>query len=77
VHLPKAEVLALLRNIDEIYATKGRTVIHLNIKKENPSTARLFELLIGRTGNLRSPVLRLGRKLLVGFDAETYKKVLG
>ena len=72
----KGEVLAHLRGIDEIYATKGRAVVHVNLKKENPGVARLFELLIGRTGNLRAPVLRSGRKLLVGFDETAYRTVL-
>ncbi len=68
-------MLALLQGIDEIYATKGRAVVHVNLKKDKPDEAALFELLIGRTGNLRSPALRLGRKLVVGFDEATYQKV--
>ncbi len=66
----------MLRDIDEIYATKGRAVVHVHLKKEQPEEERLFELLIGRTGNLRAPVLRIGRKLIVGFDEGIYKKLL-
>ena len=66
----------LLRDIDEIYATKGKAVVHVNLRNEQPAEERLFELLIGRTGNLRAPVLRIGRKLIVGFDEGTYKKLL-
>jgi arsenate reductase-like glutaredoxin family protein len=76
VNYPKKEVLALLRDIDEIYATKGRSVVHVNLKKDRPDETKLFELLIGRTGNLRAPVLRIGRKLIVGFDEATYKRFL-
>ncbi len=72
---PKNEVLALVREVDEIYATKGRTLIYLNLKKDRPDEATLLELLLGRTGNLRAPVLRLGRKLIVGFDEAAYKKL--
>ena len=32
--------------------------------------------MLGPTGNLRAPTLRVGRTLLVGFDEETYRKVL-
>ena len=37
----------------------------------------LKRLLLGPTGNLRAPTLRKGKTLLVGFDADTYAKVLG
>jgi hypothetical protein len=33
--------------------------------------------MLGPTGNLRAPTLRVGRTLLVGFDEDTYRKVLG
>jgi arsenate reductase-like glutaredoxin family protein len=74
VKIPRKEVLALAREVDEIYATKGRALVHVNLKKDKPSAATLLELLLGRTGNLRAPVLRLGRKLIVGFDEATYNK---
>jgi arsenate reductase-like glutaredoxin family protein len=75
--LKKKEALELLRDVDELYVTKGRQVHHFNLKTDKPDTATLGELLIGRTGNLRAPTLRLGRTLVVGFDEETYKKLFG
>jgi hypothetical protein len=33
--------------------------------------------MIGRTGNLRAPTARVGRTLLVGFNADAYRRVLG
>jgi hypothetical protein len=32
--------------------------------------------LLGPTGNLRAPTLRIGRTLLVGFDEATYARLL-
>jgi hypothetical protein len=32
--------------------------------------------MLGPTGNLRAPTLRVGRTLIVGFDEETYRRVL-
>ena len=32
--------------------------------------------MLGPTGNLRAPTLRVGRTLIVGFDQETYRRVL-
>jgi arsenate reductase-like glutaredoxin family protein len=71
------EALALVREVDEIYVTKRRQVIHLDLRKERPDNAELLGLLLGPTGNLRAPTLRKGRTLAVGFDAVTYAKLFG
>ena len=67
----------MLEGVDELYATKGKKVIHVDLKREKPDRATLEGLLIGPSGNLRAPTLRRGRTLLVGFDEATYSKVLG
>lgn len=74
--LKEKEALALLQEVDEIYASKGTRVVHLDLRKEKPDRAALLGLLLGPTGNLRAPTLRKGRTLLVGFDEETYSKIL-
>jgi hypothetical protein len=60
-----------------VYATKGKKVIHLDLRRDKPDRATLDGVLIGPSGNLRAPTLRRGRTLLVGFDEATYAKVLG
>ena len=74
--LKEAEALALVREVDEIYASKGKQVVHLDLRKEKPDKAALLGLLLGPTGNLRAPTLRKGRTLLVGFDEASYAAVL-
>jgi arsenate reductase-like glutaredoxin family protein len=74
--LKEAEALALVREVDEIYASKGKQVVHLDLRKEKPDEAALLGLLLGPTGNLRAPTLRKGRTLLVGFDEASYTAVL-
>ena len=71
-----ARALALAREVDEIVATRGRQVIRVDLRKEKPDAETLKKLLIGPSGNLRAPTLRIGRTLLVGFDEETYRKLL-
>ena len=71
-----AQALALAREVDEIVATRGRQVIRMDLRKEKPDAETLKKLLIGPSGNLRAPTLRIGRTLLVGFDEETYRKLL-
>ena len=63
--------------MDELYVAKGKKIVHLDLKREKPPRAELLSLLLGPTGNLRAPTLRKGRKLIVGFDEATYKRLLG
>jgi arsenate reductase-like glutaredoxin family protein len=74
--LKETEALALVREVDEIYASKGKQVMHLDLRKEKPDRAAVLGLLLGPTGNLRAPTLRKGRTLLVGFDEASYAAVL-
>ncbi len=75
--LKEKDALALLKDVDEFYAAKGKRVVHVNLKTEAPDKATLKALLLGPTGNLRAPTLRKGRTLVVGFDEVTYEKVFG
>lgn len=63
--------------MNEIYAAKGKNVVHVDLRREKPDQATLAKLLLGPTGNLRAPTLRKGKTLVVGFDQETYQKVFG
>ena len=69
--------LRVLEGVDEVYATRGKRVMHVDLKRDRPDRAALRELLLGPTGNLRAPTIRKGRTLLVGFDEPTYARVLG
>jgi len=70
------EALALAAKMDEVYVAKGKKVVHLDLRRAKPDRQTLLKLLLGPSGNLRAPTLRAGRTLLVGFDAETYARVL-
>ncbi|MEZ4456207.1 MAG: ArsC family (seleno)protein [Gemmatimonadales bacterium] len=72
--IPGRQALAVLEGIDQLYVTKGRKVLHFDLKRDQPSRADLAAVLIGPSGNLRAPTVRRGRTLLVGFDQETYEK---
>ena len=75
MRLKQKEALAMLTEVDEIYSAKGKQVTHVDLRKEQPGNETLRSLLLGPTGNLRAPTLRLGRTLLVGFNQTTYQKV--
>ena len=37
----------------------------------------VLALVIGPTGNLRAPTARIGKTLVVGFNEEMYRELLG
>jgi len=69
--------LGVLKGVDEIYAAKGKQVVHVDLRHSKLAKAELLSLLLGPTGNLRAPTLRKGRTLIVGFEDATYKRLLG
>jgi len=75
--LQESDALELARSVNDIYVAKGKKVVHLNLKKDQPDNATLTKLLLGPTGNLRAPTLRKGKTLVVGFDQETYARMFG
>jgi arsenate reductase-like glutaredoxin family protein len=70
------DALALVANADELYSAKGSKVERIDLRAGRPDKATIERLMIGPTGRLRAPTLRIGRTLLVGFDEATYRKLL-
>ena len=75
--LKAEDALAIAKQVNEIYVAKGKKVVHLDLKQEQADREALTKLLLGPTGNLRAPTLRIGKTLVVGFDEETYQQALG
>lgn len=46
------------------------------MKKSPPSDADLLAVILGPTGNLRAPTLRVGKTLVVGFSEDAYKAAM-
>jgi hypothetical protein len=65
-----ADVKALLAVVDEVVVAKGKKVVTL-AAKEAP-----LDGLKGPTGNYRAPMIRVGRRLLVGFHPDTLEALL-
>ncbi|MBC8353129.1 MAG: hypothetical protein H8E66_14125 [Planctomycetes bacterium] len=72
-----ADALVLARTVNDIYAAKGKKVVHVNMKKDKPDDETLAKLIVGPSGNLRAPTLRKGKTLIVGFNQETYEQLFG
>ena len=62
--------LDLLAGVNELLVAKGKKTQRYDLKKKRPSDDELLELLLGRSGKLRAPAIRIGRKFLVGYNSE-------
>lgn len=67
-----AEALELLSGMNELIVAKGKKVTHVSLKKDRPDDDTLTSMLLGPTGNLRAPTMKVGKKILVGFNDEMY-----
>lgn len=69
--MSEKDVRALLKEVGEVVVAKGKSA------RTVPSRDAALDDLRGPTGNFRAPMVRIGRRLLVGFHEETLKKELG
>jgi arsenate reductase-like glutaredoxin family protein len=72
--LDKKDAKALIESSSRVIVAKGKNVKRFPGGK---ATAESIAALLGPTGNLRAPTVRVGKTLLVGFDEETFKDILG
>ena len=70
------EALALLEGLDEVVVARGAKVVRQPLGKLHPGDDAMLKLLLGPTGNLRAPTVRVGRKLVVGFADAMYRDLL-
>jgi arsenate reductase-like glutaredoxin family protein len=73
----RAEALQLAKTAETIVVAKGSKIATFDMKKSRPDDDTLLAHLLGPTGNLRAPTIRKGKTLLVGFNEEVYREVLG
>lgn len=65
--------LRLLEGAEKVYVAVGK-----NIMEFEPATADrelLLKKVIGPSGNLRAPALRVGKVFYIGYHPEMYNKI--
>ena len=72
--LGAAEALALARTAKRVVAARGQRVVTFD---RTATDEELLAVLLGPTGNLRAPAAVVGDTLVVGFNPEAYRDVLG
>ena len=68
--LTDADAKALLGSVSEVVLARGKAVRTLAAKEATLDDLR------GPTGNFRAPMVRIGKRLLVGFHEETLRNEL-
>jgi arsenate reductase-like glutaredoxin family protein len=75
--LGRTAALAMAQQAQRLVAAKGKKVTRLDLTQEQPSEAVLAALLLGPTGNMRAPTLRIGQTLLIGYNEQAFAEVFG
>ena len=69
--LSEKDVRGLLKEVDDVVNAKGKSA------RTVPARDATLDDLRGPTGNFRAPMMRIGRRLLVGFHEESLLRELG
>src|SRR5262245_32416940 len=70
------EALELARKMAKVVAARGKKVVTFDMKKEPPNDQTLLDNLMGPSGYLRAPAAIIGQTLVVGFNEDTYRKLI-
>jgi len=71
------QALGHLQSMTKLVAMKGKKIVTFDLVKDRPDDDILLGHLIGPTGNMRAPTLKVGKTLLVGFNEEQYAELFG
>ncbi len=72
----RRESLELARSAKTVIVGRGKKVIRVDMR-DPPDDDTLLGYLLGPSGNLKAPTLRVGDTLLVGFSEEAYREFFG
>ena len=64
------DLAQLFKGASSVVVAKGKKTLTFDPKKELEA---ISEVAIGRSGNLRAPTLKVGKRYLVGFSAEVWE----
>ena len=71
--LGKSDAAAIAKAASKVYVAKGKKVA--NWKPAGKAGAEMVAAMLGPTGNLRAPCLRVGKTVIVGFNEELYSEI--
>jgi arsenate reductase-like glutaredoxin family protein len=66
----------VLEGVRHLIVAKGKKVLRFDMTQD-PDAEAVQKAMLGPSGNLRAPSIRVGKRLLVGFHEEAYSEVFG
>ena len=75
--LGRTEALALAHQAQRLVAAKGKKTTTIDLQNAPPADDVLAGLLLGPTGNLRAPTMRVGQTILVGYNDHVFTEIFG
>jgi len=70
------QAIDMLKGASTLIASRGKSVVKLDLKKQKPDRDLLLKHLLGPHGTLRAPLVRKGGTVLVGFNEDAYIEAL-
>lgn len=70
--LGREDALGMARQARRLIAAKGKRVTTVEVTAKTPSDDELAALMLGPTGNLRAPAMRVGQTLLIGYNDHVF-----
>jgi hypothetical protein len=67
----------MAREAHRLVAAKGKKVTTLDLQTAPPADDVLAGLMLGPTGNLRAPLMRVGQTILVGYNDQAFTAIFG
>ncbi len=69
--------LALLKGMTELRVGRGRKAVRFDLEQERPSDPELLGSMLGRSGKLRAPAMKIGSTLVIGYNQDLLASVFG
>jgi arsenate reductase-like glutaredoxin family protein len=67
----------MARAAHRLIAAKGKKVTTIDLQSAPPADDVLAGLMLGPTGNLRAPMMRVGQTILVGYNDQAFTEIFG
>ncbi len=67
----------MVREAHRLIAAKGKKVTTIDLRTAPPADEILAGLMLGPTGNLRAPIMRVGQTILVGYNDQALVDMFG
>jgi arsenate reductase-like glutaredoxin family protein len=73
--LQASDAKALLKDANKLIAMKGKKISEFDVKTSVDKDA--VDAMLGPTGNMRAPTIRIGKTYLVGFNDDIFSSEFG